>query len=68
MFESNMKENESGIIEINDMKLEVFEDLLKYIYTGKAPNVDSHVEELFAASDQYQVEKLKQLCEDKLSK
>jgi len=66
MFESNMKENESGVIEINDMKLEVFEDLLKYIYTGKAPNVDSHVEELFAASDQYQVEKLKQLCEDKL--
>ena len=47
--------------------VEVLEDLLKYIYTGDAPKIDSHVNELFEAVDQYQIEKLKELCEVKLS-
>merc|ERR1719300_1040819 len=66
MLESNMKEKETGSIEIKDMKLEVFEDLLKYIYSGEAPNIDEHAEELFAAADLYQLEHLKELCEVKL--
>jgi len=66
MLESNMKEKEAGSIEIKDMKLEVFEDLLKYIYSGEAPNIDEHAEELFAAADLYQLEHLKELCEVKL--
>ena len=66
MLESNMKEKESGRIEIKDMKLGVFEDLLKYIYSGEAPNIDDHVDELFAAADMYQVEHLKELCDVKL--
>jgi len=66
MLESNMKERETGSIEIKDMKLEVFEDLLRYIYTGEAPNIDEHAGELFAAADLYQLEHLKELCEVKL--
>jgi len=66
MLELNMKEKESGRIEIKDMKLEVFEDLLKYIYCGEAPNIDDHVDELFAAADLYQLQHLKELCEVKL--
>jgi len=66
MLESNMKEKETGSIEIKDMQLEVFEDLLKYIYSGEAPNIDEHAEELFAAADLYQLEYLKELCEIKL--
>jgi len=66
MLESNMKEKESGRIEIKDMKLGVFEDLLKYIYCGEAPNIDDHVDELFAAADLYQLQHLKELCEVKL--
>jgi len=66
MLESNMKEKETGSIEIKDMKLDIFEDLLKYIYSGEAPNIDEHAGELFAAADLYQLEHLKELCEVKL--
>jgi len=66
MFESNMKEKITGSVEVKDMDHEVFEDLLKYIYSGEAPNIDDHTEELFAAADQYQLEKLKEICEAKL--
>ena len=66
MFESNMKEKITGSVEVKDMDHKVFEDLLKYIYSGEAPNIDDHTEELFAAADQYQLEKLKEICEAKL--
>jgi len=66
MLDSNMKEKETGSIEIKDMKLEVFEDLLNYIYCGEAPKIDEHAGELFAAADLYQLEHLKELCEVKL--
>jgi len=66
MFESNMKEKLSGSVEVKNMDTKVFEDMLKYIYSGEAPNIDDHSEELFAAADQYQLEKLKEMCEVKL--
>merc|ERR1719312_1496416 len=66
MLDANMKEKATGSIEIKDMNLEVFEDLLKYIYSGDAPNIDSHTEELFSAADLYQLDDLKKLCELKL--
>jgi len=66
MLESNMKEKESGRVEIKDMNLEVFEDMLRYIYTSEAPNIDKHPEKLFAVADQYELQELKELCEVKL--
>jgi len=66
MLESNMREKITGDIEIKNMDHEVLEDLLKYIYSGGAPNIDAHTKELFAAADLYQLEKLKELCEMKL--
>jgi len=67
MLESNMREKITGDIEIKNMDHEVLEDLLKYIYSGVAPNIDAYSKELLAAADQYQLEKLKELCELKLS-
>jgi len=66
MFESNMYEKFTGSVEIKEIDHKVFEDVLKYIYSGEAPNIDVHTEELLAATDQYQLEKLKELCEVKL--
>jgi len=66
MFESNMYEKFTGSVEIKEIDHKVFEDVLKYIYSGEAPNIDDHTEELLAATDQYQLEKLKELCEVKL--
>ena len=66
MLEADMKEKMSGEIEIKNMDHEVLDDLLKYIYSGVAPNIEAHSQKLFAAADQYQLEKLKELCELKL--
>jgi len=66
MFESNMKEKLTGSVEVKNIDHEVFEDLLKYIYSGEAPNIEDHPEELLAAADQYQLEKLKEHCEVKV--
>merc|ERR1719391_870591 len=66
MFDSNMKERNSGNVEIENMTPEVLEKLLLYIYTGNAPSIDKLTKELLAAADQYQVDKLKALCEIKL--
>merc|ERR1719348_643367 len=66
MLEVEMKEKMTGEIEIKNMDPEVLEDLLKYIYSGVAPNIDAHAQELFAAADQYQLYRLKELCEVKL--
>ena len=57
----------SGHDDVGDILMSsVFEDMLKYIYSGEAPNINDHTEELLAAADQYQLEKLKELCEVKL--
>jgi len=66
MFSSNMKEEITGNVKIENMAPEVLENMLLYIYTGTAPCIDRLAKELLAASEQYQIEKLKALCEIKL--
>jgi len=67
MFESNMKEDITGCVEIENIVPEVFENLLQYIYTCKVQGTfHKMAKELLIAADQYQVEKLKELCEEKL--
>ena len=66
MFDADMKEKEAGSVEIKNMTPEVLENMLKYIYTSEAPDIDALTQELFAAAEQYQLEKLKELCEAKL--
>ena len=46
-----MVESRSGIITIQDIEPEVFEDLLQFIYTCKAPNIEENAEELLIAAD-----------------
>merc|ERR1719300_234 len=67
MFTSKMKEHNMGSVEIKDMDPIVLENLLQYIYTCKAPDIDTLTRELFSAADQYQLEELKELSEVKLS-
>jgi len=63
MFESDMKEKRTGSVEIKNMRPEVLERLLGYIYTGYASYVETLAKELLASADQYQILKLKELCE-----
>jgi len=67
MFQSNMKENESGTVEIEDIQQEVVLEFLQYIYTGTISlNFEKYGEELFAVADKYQVDQLKGACENEM--
>ena len=46
-----MVESRSGIIKIQDIEQDVFEDLLHFIYTCKAPNIEKNAQELLIAAD-----------------
>jgi speckle-type POZ protein len=62
MFQHQMKEKESGEVDIPDVTPAVFDKLLQFIYTGECQLKDS-VEELLMAADRYDIRVLKQRCE-----
>jgi len=70
MFKIEMKESESGKVSIKDIKPDTMAEMLYFIYTGlvneTALTVTNAVELLFAA-DKYQLDTLKDICQDKLS-
>jgi speckle-type POZ protein len=53
---------------VKDINPAVFKEVLRYLYTGKAPNLDEDdmTEPLFLAADKYQIEALRDLCEQSL--
>jgi len=66
MFKGDMKENSSGVVTIDNLDPKVVTSMLYFIYTGKIPNIDEIAKDLLAAANQYQIEKLKSCCEEKL--
>jgi hypothetical protein len=64
MFENDFKEKQERVAHITDIKANIFENLLQYIYTGEAA-LETEVEdvsELLIAADKYAVETLKEEC------
>jgi speckle-type POZ protein len=69
MFEpGKFKEGQSRTVEITDIEPEVFQQMLRYVYTGNAPLMqkDSIAEQLLIAANKYQMDKMKAECEDTL--
>ena len=69
MFQSDMIENTSRIVDIKDIKPEVIREMLHFIYTGvtsKDDVTDEIGRDLLGAADQYQLDLLKNKCEEKL--
>ncbi|XP_032752881.1 TD and POZ domain-containing protein 2-like [Rattus rattus] len=68
MFEHEMLESLINCIEIHDIHLQVFKELMGFLYTGKAPHLHSHsmATGLLAAADKYDLQGLKIMCEDAL--
>ena len=69
MFQSDMIENTSRNVEIKDIKLEVLKEMLHFIYKGATSTenlTDGLVKELLGAADQYQLNLLKNKCEETL--
>ena len=51
MFEHEMEERKLGRVEITDVDHEVMREMLRFVYTGKAPNLDRMADDLLAAAD-----------------
>jgi len=66
MFKADMKESSTGVVTIDNLDPKVVTSMLYFIYTGKIPNIDEIAKDLLAAANQYQIEKLKRSCEEKL--
>ena len=66
MFEIDMKERRSGVIEVPDITPAVMSDLLAYLYTGTAPHMDTLARELLGVADKYELPRLLSICETTL--
>jgi len=67
MFNSDMVENKSCSVNVEDFHPNVMEEMLQYIYTGCTLAIDKYGRELLAVAEKYQLEKLKTCCEEYLS-
>ena len=74
MFQADMKEKKSQVVEIKDLEPAVMSEMLKFIYTrscvateeNENPDLDL-VSDLLEASDKYQMVTLKNVCQSLLS-
>lgn len=68
MFEHDMEESKHNRVEVKDVDPDVMADMLKFIYTGCAPNLETMAADLLAAADKYALDRLKVSCEEALCK
>jgi speckle-type POZ protein len=68
MFKHQMKENSTNQIKIEDIDPEVFQELLRFIYTGRVSTatMEAMAVGLFVAADKYLLSGLKNECENYL--
>jgi speckle-type POZ protein len=68
MFKHPTKENSTNQVNIEDIEPEVFQELLRFIYTGRlsSATMESMVANLFIAADKYLLDELKNECENYL--
>ena len=64
MFEVDMKEKQSGVIEVSDITPEAMSDLVTYLYTGTTPNLKTLASELLEVAEKYQLPHLLTKCEN----
>uniref|UniRef100_A0A1B0AT35 BTB domain-containing protein n=1 Tax=Glossina palpalis gambiensis TaxID=67801 RepID=A0A1B0AT35_9MUSC len=62
MFEHETIESKLNRVTINDIDPEVVIEMLRFIYTGEAPNLDRMADDLLAAADKYALDNLKVMC------
>uniref|UniRef100_A0AAY4EF92 BTB domain-containing protein n=1 Tax=Denticeps clupeoides TaxID=299321 RepID=A0AAY4EF92_9TELE len=51
MFTHDMRESRTNHVDIKDMELDIFKEILTFSYTGTAPNVHQMASELIVAAD-----------------
>jgi len=67
MFQTKMKEKETGSIDIEEFPSEVVKKMLFYVYSGIVPDIDKWGKELLNIADKYQLLELKMSLGKKLA-
>lgn len=62
MFNSDMSENESGVLEIKDFDSVVLTELFRFIYYNHVENLGDIDMELYKAAEKYLMQELKEKC------
>jgi len=66
MFTGDMVENRSSKVVIKDFDEDTVIELIHYIYSGNARNLDRKAVDLLAAADKYDLNELRDICETHL--
>ncbi|XP_065209093.1 speckle-type POZ protein-like isoform X2 [Planococcus citri] len=66
MFKSDMRESTTNRVDIEDIEPDTFEEMLRYIYTGKSKNLGTLAFELLPVAEKYDIKDLKIDCEQAL--
>lgn len=66
MFTHPMQESQENYIKIADFNGNVVSEMLRFIYTGEAPNLHELNEDLLVAADKYALDRLKVLSAESL--
>ncbi|KAF6202045.1 hypothetical protein GE061_004442 [Apolygus lucorum] len=67
MFETNMTESNMNRVVITDIEPDVFVELLRFMYSDKAENLEKVACGLLACAEKYALERLKVMCEESIS-
>lgn len=67
MLKNDMKEKNQNLVEIEDIKYDILQELFRFIYSGKVNNIETIAGELLTAAEKYGVQDLKALCEETIS-
>ncbi|KAM8708468.1 hypothetical protein ACLKA7_015443 [Drosophila subpalustris] len=62
MFKHSMKENTENCVVISDFNGDVVSEMIRFIYTGEAPNLEEMNVDLLGAADKYELDRLKAMC------
>lgn len=68
MFEHPMQESEENSVTISDIEPEVFEELLRYIYTDELTCLETMAPRLYQVADKYAIATLKCVCRNYILK
>lgn len=68
MFSISMKESKQSIVDIVDIRYDVFKEMLRFIYTAKVYRIEEIADQLIAAAEKYSLQELKNMCEMTLFK
>uniref|UniRef100_A0A1I8I867 Speckle-type POZ protein n=3 Tax=Macrostomum lignano TaxID=282301 RepID=A0A1I8I867_9PLAT len=67
MFQHQMEESRASRVVVEDVDEDTMREVLRYVYSGRAPRLDQMADSLLPAADKYQLDRLKVMCEESLA-